>query len=126
LPKELKRILIVDDEENARLALSRLLSLEGFQVGSVGSGFEALEYLRETKVDLILTDISMPGMSGLDFLKELNRRHPKSNVVMITAHGGVESYLEAMNLGAFEYVNKPVKMDELKVILGKIFKGGIQ
>jgi len=117
-----KRILLVDDEENARIGLSRLLSNEGFLVDSVSNGFEALSYLRQQDVDLIISDINMPEMNGITFLKELNKSFPKSNVIMITAYGGVESYIEAMNLGAFEYVNKPIKIEELKSILKKIFK----
>jgi DNA-binding NtrC family response regulator len=117
-----KKILIVDDEENARIGLSRLLAREGFQVDSVPNGFEALNYLRQHQVNLIVTDINMPEMNGISFLRELNKTFPQSNVIMITAHGGVESYIEAMNLGAFEYINKPVKIDELKSILNKIFK----
>ncbi len=120
--KQPKRILVVDDEENARIGLSRLLSNEGFLVDSVSNGFEALNYLRQQAVDLIISDINMPEMNGIIFLKELNKSFPKSNVILITAYGGVESYIEAMNLGAFEYVNKPVKIEELKSILKKIFK----
>lgn len=122
MAKQTKRILVVDDEENARLGLSRLLSREGFLVDSVANGYEALNYLRQQEVNLIVTDINMPEMNGIAFLKELNKSFPKSNVIMITAYGGVESYIEAMNLGAFEYINKPVKIDELKSILKKIFK----
>jgi two-component system, response regulator, stage 0 sporulation protein F len=122
LGKQPKRILVVDDEENARIGLSRLLSNEGFLVDSVSNGFEALNYLRQQEVDLIITDINMPEMNGIIFLKELNKSFPKSNVIMITAYGGVESYIEAMNLGAFEYINKPLKIEELKSILKKIFK----
>ena len=117
-----KRILVVDDEENARIGLSRLLAKEGFIVDSVSNGFEALNYLRQQEVNLIVTDINMPGMNGITFLKELNKSFPQSNVIMITAYGGVESYIESMNLGAFEYVNKPIKVEELKSILNKIFK----
>lgn len=122
MSREQKRILVVDDEENARIGLSRLLVKEGFVVDSVSNGYEALNYLRQQDVNLIVTDINMPEMNGINFLKELNRSFPKSNVIMVTAYGGVESYIEAMNLGAFEYINKPVKMDELKSILKKIFK----
>jgi DNA-binding NtrC family response regulator len=122
LPRDQKRILVVDDEENARIGLSRLLAKEGFIVDSVSNGYEALNYLRQQDVNLIVTDINMPEMNGINFLKELNKSFPKSNVIMVTAYGGVESYIEAMNLGAFEYINKPVKMDELKSILKKIFK----
>ncbi len=120
--KQAKRILVVDDEENARIGLSRLLAQEGFLVESVANGYEALDYLRQQDVNLIVTDINMPEMNGIAFLKELNKSFPRSNVIMITAYGGVESYIEAMNLGAFEYINKPVKIDELKSILKKIFK----
>lgn len=116
-----KKILIVDDEENARMGLSKLLSQEGFEVDSVANGFEALEFLRKKKVSLVISDISMPEMNGLTFLRELNRKFPSTSVIMITAYGGVESYLEAMNLGAFEYINKPVKLDELKSVMRKIF-----
>ncbi len=122
MSRDQKRILVVDDEENARIGLSRLLVKEGFVVDSVSNGYEALNYLRQQDVNLIVTDINMPEMNGINFLKELNRSFPKSNVIMVTAYGGVESYIEAMNLGAFEYINKPVKMDELKSILKKIFK----
>jgi DNA-binding NtrC family response regulator len=120
--KQSKRILVVDDEENARYGLSKLLTNEGFMVDSVSNGFEALNYLRQQEVNLIVTDINMPEMNGITFLKELNKNFPNSNVIMITAYGGVESYIEAMNLGAFEYINKPVKIEELKSILKKIFK----
>ena len=122
MAKQPKRILLVDDEENARIGLSRLLSNEGFLVDSVSNGYEALNYLRQQEVNLIISDINMPEMNGIIFLKELNKSFPKSNVILITAYGGVESYIEAMNLGAFEYINKPVKIEELKSILKKIFK----
>lgn len=122
MEESLKRILIVDDEENARIALSKILSREGYDVASVGNGHEALNYLRGREVELIITDINMPEMNGMAFLRELNRRHPASNVIMITAYGEVESYIEAMNLGAFEYINKPVKFEELNKIINKIFK----
>ncbi|BEH10889.1 MULTISPECIES: response regulator [Geobacter] len=117
-----KKILVVDDEENARIGLTKLLEREGFEVASVSNGFEALNYLHQREVNVIVTDINMPEMNGITFLRELNKSFPRSNVIMITAYGGVESYIEAMNLGAFEYINKPVKLDELKSILTKIFK----
>jgi two-component system, response regulator, stage 0 sporulation protein F len=117
-----KRILVVDDEENARIGLSRLLVKEGYIVDSVSNGFDALNYLRQQEVNLIVTDINMPGMNGITFLKELNKSFPQNNVIMVTAYGGVESYIESINLGAFEYINKPIKLEELKSILKKIFK----
>lgn len=117
-----KRILVVDDEENSRMALSRILTREGYEVSSAGNGLEALDHLRSRPAELIITDINMPEMNGMVFLRELNRSHPASNVIMVTAYGEVESYIEAMNLGAFEYINKPVKFEELKKIIEKIFE----
>lgn len=117
-----KRILVVDDEENARVALSKILAHDGYAVASVANGLEALNYLRNSAVELIITDLNMPEMNGLVFLRELNRINPSSNVIMITAYGEVESYLEAMTLGAFEYINKPVKYDDLRKVINKIFK----
>jgi len=120
LPTSSKRILLVDDEENARIALSRLLTREGYIVETAANGFEALSYLREHDVNLIVTDINMPEMNGIEFLREVNSSFPGSNVIMITAYGGVESYIESINLGAFEYINKPVKIEELKSVLERI------
>lgn len=119
-PAKVKRILVVEDEDNTRHALTKLLTREGYIVEGVANGFEALSYLRRQSVNLIVTDIKMPRMDGITFLRELNKNFPKSNVIMITAYGGVDSYLEAMNLGAFEYINKPVQIDELKIIMEKI------
>lgn len=117
-----KRILIVDDEENAREVLSKILIHDGYDVSSVANGLEALNFLRSREVELIITDINMPEMNGLAFLRELNRSRPDTNVIMLTAYGEVESYLEAMSLGAFEYINKPLKYDELKKVIKKILK----
>ena len=116
-----KRILVVDDEDNARVALSKILTHDGYDVASASNGLEALNYLRSNEVELIITDLNMPEMNGLNFLRMLNREHPASNVIMVTAYGEVESYLEAMTLGAFEYINKPVKYDDLKKVINKIF-----
>ncbi|MDD2734496.1 MAG: response regulator [Desulfuromonadaceae bacterium] len=120
--QEYKRILVVDDEENARVALSKILTHDGYMVSSAGNGLEALNFLRSNDVELIITDLNMPEMNGLMFLRELKRSYPASKVIMITAYGEVESYLEAITLGAFEYINKPVKYDDLKKVIDKISK----
>lgn len=125
LGEAIKRILIVDDEENTRIGLSKLLSQEGFEVDSAANGNEALDYLRQSKVSLVISDINMPDMNGLVFLRELSRKFPSTNVIMITAYGGVESYLEAMNLGAYEYLHKPVRLDELRSVMNKIFNSEV-
>ena len=114
------RILVVDDEENARIALSKILEQEGYQVSSVSNGLEALEFLQHEKVEVIITDLRMPEMGGLAFLRELSKHYPRSQVIMITAYGGVESYLEAIHLGAYEYIHKPVKLEELRMVMQKM------
>jgi DNA-binding NtrC family response regulator len=119
--EQLKRILVVDDEENTRIALTRILSREGYQVQAAANGLEALNSLRDYPAELIITDLNMPEMNGLAFLKELNRTYPSSNVIMITAFGEVESYLEALNLGAFEYLNKPLRLEDLRKLMVKMF-----
>ncbi len=123
LGETIKRILIVDDEENTRIGLTKLLSTEGFEVESVADANKALDYLDQNKVNLVISDINMPEMNGLVFLRELSRKFPSTSVIMITAYGGVESYLEAMNLGAYEYLHKPVRLDELRSVMNKIFNG---
>ncbi|MCM2263680.1 MAG: response regulator [Desulfuromonadales bacterium] len=119
--KQAKRILVVDDEENTRLGLSKLLSQEGFVVDLAANGTEALDLLRRQRFNLVISDINMPDMNGIAFLREISRRFPSTNVIMITAYGGVESYLEAMNLGALEYLHKPVRLDELRSVMKKVF-----
>ncbi|NOQ41463.1 MAG: response regulator [Desulfuromusa sp.] len=117
----MERVLIVDDEENTRIGLVKLLCQEGYQAEAVANGFEALAYLDKKMVDLIISDINMPEMNGLIFLRELNQTYPDMKVIMITAYGGVDSYLESINLGAFEYLSKPVKLNDLKAIISRIF-----
>jgi two-component system, response regulator, stage 0 sporulation protein F len=123
LGEAVKHILIVDDEENTRLGLSKLLSQEGYAVDLAANGMEALALLRRQRVNLVISDINMPDMNGIGFLREVSRRFPSTNVIMITAYGGVETYLEAMNLGALEYLHKPVRLDELRSVMKKIFNG---
>lgn len=123
-----KTVLIVDDEENARLGLSCFLAQEGFHVEIAADGEEALKVLRENPdTSLIISDINMPGMNGIGLLREVNRLHPETAIIMVTAYGEVETYIDAMNLGAFEYLHKPVRIEELKLAISKVLvKGGAQ
>ncbi|PLX95097.1 MAG: response regulator [Desulfuromonas sp.] len=116
-----KHILVVDDEENSRVSLSRLLLQEGYQVDSVADGDEALTFVASKDVHLVISDINMPRMDGLELLRELNSSYPRISVIMITAYGEVESYLDAMRFGAMEYIHKPVRLDELKLAMQRIF-----
>jgi len=115
----MNKILIVDDEENIRIGLVKLLYQDGYQVDAVANGVEALEYLGKHTIDLIISDINMPGMNGLAFLRELNQLYPEVSVIMITANSGIVSYLESANLGVLEYLNKPFKVEKLKAVIRK-------
>lgn len=115
-----RRVLVVDDEENARIGLSKILEQEGYRVDSVSNGREALDFLQRQKVQVVISDLQMPEMNGMTFLREVNRHYPSTQVIMVTAHGGVESYLEAIHLGAYEYINKPIRLDELRIVMNKM------
>ncbi|MDY0092878.1 MAG: response regulator, partial [Candidatus Vecturithrix sp.] len=84
------------------------------------SGERAIEILHDYPVDLMLTDIRMPGMSGIDLLKKVREIHHTLGVIILTGYGEIESYIEAMHFGALEYVSKPFKMNELKFIVNKL------
>ena len=113
-------ILIVDDEEGLREGLSKLLEGEGYAVLSAETGEEALQVLQQSHIDLVLTDMRMPGMDGIELLKKIRERHGDLGVIILTGYGQIESYIEAMNFGAIEYVSKPFKVNELKFIVNKV------
>ena len=119
-----RHILIIDDEAPMRHMLRMVLERDGYTISEATSGRQGLDRLQSGHYSLVLCDIRMPEMDGLVFLRELSRKFPSTSVIMITAYGGVESYLEAMNLGAYEYLHKPVRLDELRSVMKKIFNGG--
>ena len=117
-------ILVVDDEENAREGLSKILTKEGYRVDTAANGKEAVDSLKHHSYDLVITDMRMPLMDGFEVLREIKKMKESIGVIMITAYGEVESYLEAMNMGAFEYINKPVRVNELKRVIAKMLEAG--
>jgi two-component system NtrC family response regulator len=106
-------VLIVDDEPNYLIVLSELLSEEGLEVFTAGNGEEALKMVRQTDLDLIVTDMRMPGMDGLELLKTVKTINPDLPVIMVTAFGEVEKAVAAMKAGAYNYLTKPFNNDEL-------------
>jgi DNA-binding NtrC family response regulator len=114
-----KTILVVDDEENLRRVMQVQLQQSGYDVATAASGDEALARLAAVPVDLVLTDLKMPGMSGLQLLKRIRAEYPEVIVIMITAFGTVETAVEAMRSGAYDYVVKPVNLEELKLVLSR-------
>jgi two-component system, response regulator, stage 0 sporulation protein F len=114
------KILVVDDEEGARDLFNTILTDEGYEVSLANGGEEALGLFKGAPFNLVITDIKMPIMDGLQLLQEIRKMGSKTDVIMVTAYGEVESYLKAMSLGAAEYINKPIRIKELKQIVHKV------
>lgn len=114
------KIIIVDDEEATRRSLGDILKLEGFQVTMKSNGEEAIEALEKDEYDLMLLDLKMPGMSGLEVLDKVTEVAPDCRVIMLTAHGSLESAIEALRQGAHDYILKPAAPHE---IIASVSKG---
>ncbi len=111
------KVLVVDDEESIREFFEIMLKREGYDVVAASNGAEALERLKKERVDLVISDIQMPELSGMDLLQAAKELDPELVVIMITAFGSTETAVEAMKLGAYDYVQKPFKIDEVKIII---------
>ncbi|AFM26981.1 response regulator [Desulfomonile tiedjei] len=108
------RLLIVDDEEGFVSALSRRLSARGIDVYSASNGEEGLTRLSDhPEIDIVLLDVKMPGIDGIETLRQIKRTHPLVEVIMLTGHATVESAIDGMKLGAFDYLMKPCELEEL-------------
>ena len=113
-------ILIVDDEEIIRESLSFVLSKEGYSVREAANGRIALEMIREQSFDVVLTDLEMPEMRGIELLENIARFSPETLVVIVTAYGSIETAIAALRKGAIDYILKPVEFDELLVKLRRL------
>lgn len=113
-----KDLLIVDDEPLVCESLKEMLSLEGYRVDAALNGAAALEKLQEDHYQLILSDIQMPGLDGIELLKELKGRSPETDIIFITGHGHIEGAVEAIKLGAYDYITKPIDDLRLKLTIG--------
>lgn len=110
-------ILIVDDELSMREFLSILLEREGYAVKSAGSAEEALALLGSSLFDLVISDVQMPGLGGIELLGRIKAMTPETAVLMITAFSEAEQAVEAMKLGAYDYIAKPFKIEEIKLLV---------
>ncbi len=117
-----KSILVVDDEKNQREILETILSGEGYDVTTASSGEAAMKFVADRHFDLVLTDLKMTGMSGLDLLKQLTDFDKSIIVILLTAHGSVDSAVDAMRLGAFEYLQKPYDSENLLSTVSRALK----
>jgi DNA-binding NtrC family response regulator len=116
--QDVKRVLVADDELNMRRVLEAILRREGYDVITAANGEEALGGMN-TGVHTVITDLKMPGLDGMGLLKKLSADYPDVPVVMITAHGSVESAVEAVKLGAFDYLEKPFEQEQIRQVVAK-------
>jgi len=116
-PRSSMHVLLVDDEPHVRQTLAEALSRDGYRVTSVGSGLEALSLLREKSFQMLLADISMPGMSGIELLELAYKIHPDMTVVLITGFGDVQIAKSCLQKGASDFITKPVNIRDLPIIV---------
>jgi two-component system nitrogen regulation response regulator GlnG len=118
----MSRLLLIDDEEDVRYSLQRILASEGIEMAAAGSGEEGLKVIPKFKPDLVLMDIRMTGMTGLETLRKIRETNPKLLVIMMTAYGTTQMAIEAMKLGAFDYLLKPFDIPKLKELIANALK----
>ena len=107
------KVMVVDDEMDFLETIIKRLKARKIEVTGAESGQKALEILAAQDIDVIILDVKMPGMDGIETLREIKKRKPMTEVIMLTCHASVESGIQGMQLGAFDYVMKPVALDEL-------------
>ena len=107
------RVLLVDDEAEFVSALSERLMLRGIEVDTALNGEEALVRLEEKKFEVVILDVMMPGLGGLEVLRQIKMTHPNTQVILLTGHGSTREGIEGMRLGAFDYLIKPVDIEEM-------------
>ncbi|MEW5762547.1 MAG: sigma-54 dependent transcriptional regulator [Bacillota bacterium] len=113
------KILVIDDEEHMRWALERAMKQEGYGVITATGGHEGLEALHREGAALVILDLKMPDLDGIEVLKRIRESFPRLPVIMITAHGTIQTAIEAMKMGAADYITKPFDLDELKIVIRK-------
>ena len=113
------RILVVDDDESLRRVTEVQLEQEGYAVTTAADGEQALKALAESLQDLVITDLKMPGLTGVDLLRRIRELYPEVVVILVTAFGSVDSAVEAMKLGAYDYLTKPVNSDALRLLVSR-------
>src|SRR5690348_8195615 len=118
----MSKLLLIDDEEDVRYSLERTLAAEGLELATAASGEEGLKVIPKFKPDLVLMDVRMTGMTGLDTLRRIRQSDPKLLVILMTAYGTTQTAIEAMKLGAYDYLLKPFDIPKLKEIVANAFK----
>ena len=114
-----KTILVVDDDESLRRITQLQLQEAGYSAITAANGDEALRRIEEDAPALVITDLKMPGISGLDLLKKVREQYPRTAVVMVTAFGTVQTAVAAMKAGAYDYITKPIDYEELMLMVNR-------
>lgn len=116
------KILVIDDEDIVRLSCSRTLVPEGYELKMAKNGPEGLQMLEEDTFDLVLTDLKMPNMDGIEVLAKIKEKWPATDVVIVTGYQTVETAVKAIKLGAFDYIEKPFTPDTLIATISNVFR----
>jgi DNA-binding NtrC family response regulator len=119
---EKMRIMLVDDEERFLATTQKLLAKKGLEVFTASGGAEALEMLANKIIHVVILDVKMPGMDGIDVLKEIKKQFPLTEVIMLTGHATVESAVDGLKAGATDYLMKPADIDDLIAKAGEAFE----
>jgi len=116
------RMLLVDDEDDFRTTLANRLKLRKIDITDAASGNEAIELVKQMSFDVAVIDVKMPGIDGIETLKQIKQIKPAIEIIMLTGHASIESGVEAMKLGAYDYVMKPCDIDELLIKTGEAYQ----
>ena len=116
------RILVVEDDEALKRVAQGQLERNGHQTAAAMDVAEALDVLRRQPVDLVLSDLHLPDMSGMELLKRVRMEYPETAVVIMTAYGTIETAIEATRMGAYDYITKPIHPDELKTLVNRVLE----
>ena len=115
-------MLLVDDEDDFRTTLANRLKLRKIDITDAASGNEAIELVKQMSFDVAVIDVKMPGIDGIETLKQIKQIKPAIEIIMLTGHASIESGMEAMKLGAYDYVMKPCDIDELLTKTGEAYQ----
>ncbi|MGB9629645.1 MAG: sigma-54-dependent transcriptional regulator, partial [Thermodesulfobacteriota bacterium] len=116
------KILLIDDEPLMRMTIQDALESEGYQVGVAETGQKGLALFSKNSFDILITDLKLPDLDGLQILKEVKMTNPETQVILITAYGSIDSAVTAMKEGASDYLTKPFSMDELLLIIQRLLR----
>ena len=116
-------LLVIDDEKNIREGLAADFEMDGYDVKIAANGDEGLEFLSKGDIDLVITDLRMPGTSGEDVLKKVTREMPGIPVIVLTGHGSIDAAVSAMQNGAYDFLTKPLNLEHLELVVKRALKG---